>query len=444
MAEFIERAKFSCALGGALTTIAGIPKVVPIVHAPGGCAAALSGTYNLAAGYRGTGYCGGAMIPTTNIAENNIVFGGEERLEEQIENSLEILDADLYVVVTGCQVEIIGDDAVSIAGRYRDKNVIGASTPGFLGNTFKGYDAVLKTIISEVIEASCEKEENTVNILGVVPGHDVFYRGNLDEIKRLLELIGVRANTFFGTGESVASIRKYGKAALNIVLSGQAGLEPAKTFKQLHDIPYITADVPIGPTGTEEFLIKIGNELNISPFLIRKAIEEEKKVYYSYLERIVDIYSDIDFQRYALVVADSYYAYALTRFLADDLGWIPHLTSVNDISAEDEREAYLKKFKSLTSETKPKVIFKENAGAVIKETRNSWPYNNNQKYYDALGPVFVVGSGIERSLAEKIGAGFLAVAFPVSNRVVLNKGYAGFRGGLTLVEDLISQLVAAR
>lgn len=444
MAEFIDRAKFSCALGGALTTIAGIPKVVPIVHASGGCAAALSGTYNLAAGYRGTGYCGGTMIPTTNIAENNIVFGGEERLEEQIENSLEILDADLYVVVTGCQVEIIGDDAVSVAGRYRDRNVIGASTPGFLGNTFKGYDAVLKTIINEVIEPSFEKEGNTVNILGVVPGHDVFYRGNLDEIKRLLALIGVRANTFFGTGESVASIRKCGKASLNIVLSVQAGLEPAKNFKELHNIPYITADVPVGPAGTEEFLTKIGNALNISPYIIHNVIEEEKKIYYSYLERIVDIYSDIDFQRYALIVADSYYAFALTRFLTNDLGWIPHLTLVNDINAKEDREEYLTKFDALNSDIKPKIIFEENAGALLKEIRDSWPYNHNEKYYDALGPAFVVGSGIEKNLAEKIGAGFLSIAFPVSNRVVLNKGYTGFRGGLTLVEDLISQLVAAR
>jgi len=89
-------------------------------------------------------------------------------------------------------------------------------------------------------------------------------------------------------------------------------------------------------------------------------------------------------------------------------------------------------------------IFEEHAGAILNELRKTWTNNNNQKYYDALNPSFVVGSGIEKSLAEKIGAGFLSVAFPVSNRVVLNKGYTGFKGGLTLVEDLITQLVAAR
>lgn len=444
MAEFIERAKFSCALGGALTTIAGIPRVIPIVHASGGCAAALSGTYNLASGYRGTGYCGGTMIPTTNISENNIVFGGEERLEEQIENSLEILDADLFIVVTGCQVEIIGDDAVSVAKRFRDRNVIGTNTPGFLGNTFKGYDSVLKAIIKEVIELSDEKEKNVVNILGVVPGHDVFYRGNLDEIKRLLGKIGIKVNTFFGTGESIGSIKNYGKASLNLLFSNQAGVESAELFKELHHIPFISVDVPVGPSGTEEFLYQVGRELNIDIALIDSVIKEEKGEYYSFFERIVDIYSDIDFQRYALVAADSYYAYALTRFLANDLGWIPHLTAINDIEEDAARKAYLAKFEGLTSETRPKVIFEEHAGAILNELRKTWPNNNNQKYYDALNPSFVVGSGIEKSLAEKIGAGFLSVAFPVSNRVVLNKGYTGFKGGLTLVEDLITQLVAAR
>lgn len=445
MAEFIERAKFSCALGGALTTIAGIPRVVPIVHAAGGCAAALSNTYNLASGYRGTGYCGGTMIPTSNISENNIVFGGEERLEEQIENSIKVLDGDLYFVLTGCQVEIIGDDAVGIAKQFKDKKVVAANTPGFLGNTFKGYDAVLKTLITDVIESSLVKEERTINILGVVPGHDVFYRGNLDEIKRLLEKIGVKANTFFGTGESIEKIKGYGKASYNILFSEQAGLEAVKVFEDFHKIPYISSDIPIGPTGTRVFLRQIGQILSIEEELVEKVIEEENNIYYSFLERIVDIYSDIDFQRYALVAADSYYAYSITRFLANDLGWIPHLISIHDIEEEEKQITYSKKFANLNIESKPQVVFDSNAGALLQRIQHSWPLNNkDNKYYNSLSPAFLVGSGIEKGVAEKIGAGFLSVAFPVSNRVVLNKGYTGFRGGLVFIEDLISELVAAR
>ncbi len=444
MSDFIERAKFSCALGGALTTIEGISRAIPIVHAAGGCAAALSGTYNLAAGYRGIGYCGGNMIPTTNIAENNVVFGGEERLAEQIENTLTAMDGDLYIVVSGCQVEIIGDDTVAVARRYRERNVIGASTPGFSGNTYRGYDAVLESLIQNVIEKTDVKDKKTVNILGVVPGHDVFFKGNLDELKRLLGLIGIKANTFFATGDSVADIRTYGGAALSIALSPLAGIRAAKAFEQTHDIPWIQSEIPIGPGATAEFLRTVGSALEVDAALVEKVIARENEVYYSFLERVVDIYSDLDFQRFAIVAADSYYAHALTRFLANDLGWVPFLTAIHDVEDEIGQIEYEARFADIDCPNKPTILFEHNASKVLDAVRGAWPRNHNETYYSPLAPAYVVGSVIERGLAEKLGAGFLSVAFPVSNRVVLNKKVAGFAGALSLVEDLLTNLVSSR
>lgn len=444
MGDFIERSKFSCALGGALTTIAAIPKAVPIVHAAGGCASALSGTYNLGAGYRGVGYCGGSMIPTSNISQSNIVFGGEEKLERQIQATLESLKGDIYIVVTGCQTEMIGDDAVEVAERYREQNVIGAHTPGFLGNTLKGYDAVLSAIIKEFIEPAEEKKEHTINLLGIVPGHDVFYRGNIAHLKKLLGKIGVEVNSFFGDDESVEKIKGYGSAALSVVLSVTAGQLPAETFKKVHDIPYITTDLPIGPKASAAFLRLIGKELNLDSELVEKVIEEETESYYSYFERIADSMSDMDLQRYAVVITDSFYAYPITDYITEDLGWIPHFVSINDISDQKLREEYAKKFESLSIEEKPKVIFEDKVGYTAKKLRASWPYNHNQKYYDAFGPVYFIASIVEKNLAAQYNAGFLTVAFPVSNRAVLNKGYAGFAGALSLTEDLLSNLMTAR
>ncbi|MDR0858486.1 MAG: hypothetical protein LBN97_05615 [Oscillospiraceae bacterium] len=441
---FIERPKSSCALGGALTTLAGLNRVVPIVHAAGGCAAGLSGVYSGAAGYRGIGYCGGNMMPTTNIAENNVVFGGEERLTEQIENTLFAMSGDLYVVVTGCQVEIIGDDAKSVAKRYADKNVIAVSTPGFLGNTLKGYDAVVNALIENVVKPSELKDPKTVNILGVVPGHDVFYRGNLEEIRRLLGLIGVKANTFFGITDTVADIREYGTAGLSVVLAPNVGVAPAEKLKQKNGTPYILSEIPVGPSGTADFLRQVGTAVGAEAALVESVIASEAKYYYKYLNGIVDTYADLDFQRIAVISADGYYSHALTRFIANDLGWIPLLTSINDIPDEEDQLRYLQRFIDITSETRPKIVFEQQAGQILKHIRNSWALNHNEKYYDALSPAYVIGSGIDSGLAEKLGASFLAVAFPVSNRVVMNKHIAGFTGGLTLAEDLISQLVASR
>lgn len=444
MSDFIERSKFSCALGGALTTIAAIPKAVPIVHASGGCAAALSATYNLSAGYRGVGYCGGNMIPTSNISQSNIVFGGEEKLEGQIETTIRYLKGDIYIVLSGCQTELIGDDPVEVASRYRKHNVIGVNTPGFKGNTLRGYDEVLGVLIKDFIEKTDAKEEKTINLLGIVPGHDVFYSGNIEYLKQVLGKIGIKVNTFFGYGESIKKIKSYGSAALTVVLSVTAGQIAAKAFEKVHEIPYITTELPIGPKATARFLHLIGQELGIEKDTIDNVIEEETKYFYSYLERIVDVASDLDFQRYAIVITDSYYAFPITDFITEELGWIPHFVSINDIWDKEQQEKYRAKFERLSLDTKPQVIFEGKVGLTAKKLHASWPNKNNSKYYDAFGPLYLIGSVVERSLARQYGASFLSVAFPVSNRLVLNKGYAGFRGALTLIEDILSNLVDTR
>ena len=444
MSDFIERSKFSCALGGALSTIAAIKRAVPIVHASGGCAAALSGTYNLSAGYRGVGYCGGNMIPTSNISQSHIVFGGEDKLVGQIESTLKYIKGDIYIVVTGCQTEMIGDDAVGIAERYEEQNVIGVNTPGFLGNTLRGYDAILSALAKSVIRKTDEKEAHTINLLVIVPGHDVFYRGNIAYITELLGKIGVKVNSFFGDGETVEKIKGYGVASLSVVLSETAGQITAKQFETTHKTPFITTELPIGPKASERFLRLIAEKLNIDSKLVDEVVEKETAYFYSYLERIVDVAADLDFQRYVAAFTDSYYAYPIIDFVSEELGWIPHFVSINDLQDKRKQEEYSKKFEKLTSRTKPTVIYEDKVGLAKKKLRASWPYNNNQKYYDSLGPLFVIGSVIERDLAKDFGAGFLTVAFPVSNRAVLNKGYAGFRGALSLVEDLLSNLVTAR
>jgi nitrogenase molybdenum-iron protein beta chain len=56
----------------------------------------------------------------------------------------------------------------------------------------------------------------------------------------------------------------------------------------------------------------------------------------------------------------------------------------------------------------------------------------------------VLGSRLDKDFADSIGAGHLSVAYPVSNRVVLNTGYAGYHGGLHLAEDIYTSVLAGR
>jgi nitrogenase molybdenum-iron protein beta chain len=401
---------------------------------------------NAGSGYLGGGYCGGNSLPSTNVVEKDVVFGGEGRLREQIEASLELLDGDLFVVVTGCMVDMIGDDTVSVVSEFKNagKPVIAVPTPSFKGNAFYGYELLIKGLIDKFILKSEKKEALSVNVLGIVPAQDIFWKGNLREIKRILERLGLKVNTFFGEGETLDNFKNAGSAALNIIVSNNFGIESAKYFEEIHNIPYIATSLPVGAVASETFLKSVGSALGLNPDKVNKVIKEEKAIYYDYFSRISDIYTDADLQRYAVVVADSSYAPALTRFLSDELGWLPELVIVTDILDENQQKTVKAQFAGLNSGLEPHVYFDTDTSSVKKYFREAWPRNHNDRYYDPFSPAVVLGSSHERDFAQEFGFPLVPISFPATGRCVMNRSYAGFNGGLTLTEDIITYLVQTR
>jgi len=90
------------------------------------------------------------------------------------------------------------------------------------------------------------------------------------------------------------------------------------------------------------------------------------------------------------------------------------------------------------------VIFDKDTSGVLKHLKNLWPDPVGAGYHDTFSPGFIVGSSFEKDLSEKLGLPLLAVSYPVTNRVVLDRSYAGFEGGLRLAEDILSILVSGR
>jgi len=446
MSTFIDRPRYACSLGGALATLRAIPRAIPVIHASAGCGQNLYIAYNNGGAYFGGGYCGGNALPSSNVIERDIVFGGEDRLREQIKTTLEVMDGDLYVVLSGCMVEMIGDDLDAVVSEFaeEEKPVIAVHTPSFRGNSYLGYDLVLNGLVKKYITKQKNKKANKVNILGIVPSLDIFWEGNLKEIKRLLARLGLEVNTFFGEGETLADIKNSGDASLNIVLSGIYGVKTAELFQELHDIPFITTDLPIGAHATEDFLRKVAAKLNIKAELTNEVIKSEKKLFYSYMERVADIYNDIDLQRYAIVIGDSNYAPAFTRFLSDELGWLPELTVVTDMLEDEEKEKIAAGLDGLKSGLKANVKFDFNTSSVKRYISEVWERNRNERYYDSMTPAFLIGSVFDRDLAAQFNYPLLTASFPVTNRVVMNTAYAGINGGLRLTEDILSILVAGR
>ena len=192
----IESPRTTCALGGALSLIASIDRAVPIIHAGPGCGTVLNIGQFTSGGYQYIGYAGGLQMPSSNMLEKHVVFGGEDRLREEIRNTLDVIDADLYFIVTGCTSGLIGDNVKAIAGEFSTdgRHVIVAETAGFVGDTYKGYDIAYKALIDQVTKYPKKRTKKLVNLFGIVAGQNPFWQGDIEEIVRLLQRIGLKVN----------------------------------------------------------------------------------------------------------------------------------------------------------------------------------------------------------------------------------------------------------
>ncbi len=328
MGHFIQNPRTSCALGGALATLCSIERAIPIFHAGPGCGLqTMAGQFGQSGG-KGFGYVGGQGVPSTNMFEKEVIFGGSQRLTETISGSLEVMDGDLFVVLTGCTAGIIGDDVQGVVDQFKDSGVpiIYVETSGFKGDTYYGYEAVLNTLTGRLAEPA-PKETTTVNLLGIVPTQDIFWEGDFEELLRILRKLGLKVNTFFTEHQGLETLKRSSEAALNLILSPWLLEEFAGKYQQQFGIETLRyPGLPIGPTATSDFIRKLGVRLSLDPYLVEQVIREEEDYVYSYIEKIIGSLTRYRF----IIVGDTNTVLGLTRFLVNDYGQIPLCAIITD------------------------------------------------------------------------------------------------------------------
>ncbi|MHC1681951.1 MAG: nitrogenase component 1 [Clostridiaceae bacterium] len=429
MTKVTELQRNSCLLHGALQTVKAIERAIPIIHSTTGCGIQQYFSGTSLSGNNGSGFTGGLSIPSSNVIEKQVVFGGTSRLREQIKNTLKVQEGDVYVVLTGCTTELVGDDAPAMAKEVQEQGypVILASTPGFKGETHHGYTLAVKSIIQQLekfAKASNIKTLKSVNIFGIIPEQDVFWRGNLAEIKRVLEAVGIKVNTLLGFGQGVGKWGKIPSAELNIAISSW-GLPIAELIEEKYKVPYIYFEnIPVGIEDTSNFVKAVSKKLNVEDNIVNEFVSsEEKKVAY-FIESALDSYFKYNYKRRFAIVGDSSLAIGITKFLSNPLGLIPEVIIITDDVDLKIQQEIEEKYKSEGVE----VIF-DGDGKTIREA------------ITGKAVELILGSSLEKKLASNLRVPLLEVSFPIANSLVLNKGYAGYNGGITLLQDLGTAII---
>lgn len=428
MAKLLDKQRYKCALG-AMQTVQAIKGAIPVLHSGPGCAQKLSDSIG------SSGYFSPNIFPCTSINEKDVVFGGTKKLESTIKNSLKVIDADLYVVLTGCIPEIVGDDTGEVVSRFADadKPVIYAQTAGFKGNNYKGHEQVIDAIIEQYLEKTDEKEKGLVNIWADVPYQDLFWLGNIRELEKLLLEIGLKPNTIFGYNRGIDNINKIPKAEFNLLVSPWVSLNNMKKMERKLGIPYLHyKTLPIGAYETSKFLREVGQFAGIEDEKVEKVIDEHEKYYYYLIERYADLFLENRvINKQFTVVADAQYTLGITKFLANDLGLVPAKQFIVDDTPKQYRESISEEFKNLNFNLEADVVF---------ET-DGYKIHNQIKEHDYHGYPLIIGSYYEKELTESLHGNYLNVAWPVQDKVVLDDFYVGYTGGIRLIEDIYSVAV---
>ncbi len=194
---------------------------------------------------------------STDMQEENIVFGGETRLKNAIREAYENFKPAAISIFSTCPVGLIGDDIHAIAREMKKElgiNIFGFSCEGYRGvSQSAGHHIANNGIFTHVVGTDDKERlgKFQVNLLGEYNiGGDAF------EIERLFEEVGLTLISTFSGNSTVKSFAASHTADLNMVMCYRSINYIAEMMEEKYGIPWVKVNF-IGADATAKSLRKI-------------------------------------------------------------------------------------------------------------------------------------------------------------------------------------------
>ncbi|MCF7816635.1 MAG: nitrogenase molybdenum-iron protein alpha chain [Kiritimatiellales bacterium] len=249
-----------CAYAGCKGVVLGPTRdIVNLVHGPIGCSfyAWLTRRNQTDAGADGDNFM--TYCFSTDMQDDNIVFGGEKKLKEAIQEIYDIFKPKAIGVFSTCPVGLIGDDVHAVSREMKEKlgdcNVFGFSCEGYKGvSQSAGHHIANNQLFKHVVGLDDTKPEGkfNINLLGEYNiGGDGF------EIDRLFKLCGINVVCTFSGNSTIGAFEKSHTADLNLVMCHRSINYMAEMMETKYGIPWIKVNF-IGADSTAKALRKVG------------------------------------------------------------------------------------------------------------------------------------------------------------------------------------------
>lgn len=389
----------NCSLGGATQAVSGIKGSSILVHGSSGCGwmARWARSDQALRTY--------TQIIATNLLEHNIIFGAAKKAESAAEWILDQWKPRQLFILQGCSGSLISDPLMEIAKILENRHkvpVFCIDTAGFQGLNATGADEVFAAVLDRYV-----KEEpvvkDSVNLLAPFLMGSNNWLFDLDEIKRLLEALGLKINCTLSCETDPDDIAHFNRAEADLYLTYEE-LPKTAFYQRQHNRLRIGQDLPlpIGVANTEEWLMGIATVFG-KEAQARKLIDQEKE----HLKPLKFMYNATWLlnwvaTKYAAVIGPATWAASYARFLYNDLAVFPSV-----IALYGERKETIERAKATLKE-----LQKDYCPVILENPL----YVQIMQAIEEKGPEFTFGTVSEKSLIVGNGYAHLSMA---GNQTVL-------------------------
>ena len=195
---------------------------------------------------------------STDMQEEQIVFGGEKKLKQAIQEAYDLFHPKAIGLFATCPVGLIGDDVHAVAREMKEKlgdcNVFAFSCEGYKGvSQSAGHHIANNGVFTHIVGLDDTERagEFKINMLGEYNiGGDAF------EIERLFEDCGITLISTFSGNSSYENFANSHTADLNLIMCHRSINYVAEMMETKFGIPWIKVNF-IGAEATAKSLRKI-------------------------------------------------------------------------------------------------------------------------------------------------------------------------------------------
>ncbi|ACK65834.1 nitrogenase MoFe cofactor biosynthesis protein NifE [Rippkaea orientalis PCC 8801] len=228
-------AQGGCAFDGASIALVPITDAAHLVHGSIAC----SGNSWNSRGSLSSGPMTYKMGFTTDLSENDVIFGGEKKLYQAIAQLVKRYHPAAVFVYSTCVTALIGDDLDAVckaATKKYETPIIPVHAPGFVGSKNLGNRLGGEALLDHVV-GTREPEFTTDFDINLIGEYNV--AGEMWGVLPLFEKLGIRVLAKITGDARYEEVCYAHRAKLNLMICSKALINMATAMQERYGIPYI-------------------------------------------------------------------------------------------------------------------------------------------------------------------------------------------------------------